>query len=194
MSTFSKSIPTTTIRFTFSDEASSLVGSGTPHLMTHLEDKLIALNGVEEVKIVRWGTPFELDVTLSEGLAAKFDLTTEDVEDIVVHHIERHVEDYKNIVKFGKVDGAYLRDQKLVVSGKDYIVLQDINTGGFAIRYETEDGDVIGVPVEDNDAIGDTIQELIDECASVLGSVARGTTHFDDWISRHKRGIIWRMK
>jgi hypothetical protein len=194
MSTFSKSIPKTTIRFTLSDAASSLVGNGTPYLMTHLEDNLRTLRGVEEAKVVRWGMPFVLDVEISEDLASRHDLTMEDVETIVSHHVERHVENFQSIERFGKVDGAYLRDQKLVVSDKDYIVLQDINTGGFAIRYETEDGDVIGVPVEDNDAIGDTIQELIDECASVLGSVARGTTHFDDWISRHKRGIIWRMK
>jgi hypothetical protein len=194
MSTFSKSIPKTTIRFTLSDDASRLVGSGTPYLTTHLDDKLSALRGVEEAKVVRWGTPFVVDVEISEELASRHDLTMEDVEFIVTHHVERHVENFQSVESFGKVDVAYLRDQKLVVSDKDYIVLQDTNTGDFAIRYETEDGDVIGVPVEANDAIGDTIQELIEEYASVPGSVARGTTHFDEWISRHKRGIIWRMK
>jgi hypothetical protein len=171
-----------------------LVGSGTPYLMTHLEDKLRALRGVEEAKVVRWGTPFVLDVEISEELASRHDLTMEDVEIIVTHHVERHVENFQSVERFGKVNGTYLRDQKLVVSDKDYIVLQDANTGDFAIRYEGDDGDVIGVPVEADDAIGDTIQELIEECTSVPGTVARGTTHFDDWISRHKRGIIWRMK
>jgi hypothetical protein len=190
MSTYSKSLVKSTIRFTLSDEVSNLVGGGTPFMMTPLEDKLSKLRGVSKVKVVRWGTPFEVDVTIDKKSAAEFDLTMEDVEDIVDHHISRHYEDYKGVEKFGKVDGVYLPDQTLVVCGREFIVLKRQATGEFTLKYE-DDGEVISVELDPRDALAETTSELIEEVAGVPGSVARGTTHFEEWISRHKRGITW---
>jgi hypothetical protein len=190
MSTYSKSLVKSTIRFTLSDEVSKLVGGGTPYMMTPLEDKISKLKGVSKVKVVRWGVPFEVDVTIDKESAAEFDLTMEDVEDIVDHHITRHYDEYKGVEKFGKVDGAYLPDQTLVVCGREFIVLKHQATGEFTLKYESDDGEVVSVELDPRDALAETTNELIEEVAGVPGSAARGTLHFEDWISRHKRGIV----
>lgn len=193
MSNYSKSPTRTTVRFTFSNDVSDLLGNGTPYPMMALEDKLRGLRGVELAEVVSWGTPFRLDVTLSNELAASFNLNLDEVEDSVAYQIDGHCEDYQRLVRYGMTDGCFPSDQTLVVSDNDFIVLQNNVTQDFTIRYEADDGEIINGVVDDRDAISETIEELMDECSSVAGSVARGTTDFDDWISRHKRGIVWKM-
>ncbi|TLX16138.1 hypothetical protein [Rhizobium sp. MHM7A] len=185
------SLVSKTIRFQLTDKASSLAGHGTPYPMAPAENKIAAQKGVSEVEVRRWGEPFVIDVTIDSELAADHNWTVEQVEDHVRTLLNNHCSDFARLTKFTRESGIYPHHERLIVSDDEYIVLQNRNDKTFTVCYENG-ADITRAKVENDDALAETLQEIVDETAHDPTFVSRGNLHVEQWTSRHRRGIVWR--
>ncbi len=180
-----------TLRYELTEEASLLVGHGTPYPMAPAEDKIKLLKGVSEVEVVRWGEPLVIDVTIDRELAARYDRTFEQVEDHIRTLLHEHCDDYARLTKYARENGIYPHHEKLIASHDEYIVLQNRNDKTFTVCYENG-ADIARVKVEEDDDLNETLQEIVERSADNHTFVSRGDLTIEYWANRHRRGVPFR--
>ncbi len=127
-----------TIRYELTNEASSLVGHGTPLPMAPAEDKIRAQKGIYGIELIQWGSPYIIDVTIDSEYAADHGWTVEQVEDNVRNILSDHYADFERLKKFTELNGRYPHDQRLVFSHEDFVVLQNKADQSFTVCCEKE--------------------------------------------------------
>jgi hypothetical protein len=180
-----------TLRYELTEEASLLVGHGTPYPMAPAEDKIKLLKGVSDVQVVRWGEPLVIDVTIDRELASEYGRSFEQVEDHIRTLLHNHCDDYARLTKYACENGIYPHHEKLIVSDDDYIVLQNRNDKSFTVCYENG-ADVARVKVEHDDYLIETLQEIVEQSGNDYTFVSRGDQVIEHWASRNRRGMSLR--